>query len=87
MITPDEDDLDDPRHYANTVRRVFSDHLKIGVSDQSLKEAKMMQEKIAEEKKLMNEKSLMKTKEKSKLSTNYASNTSIDFVGNLTLGT
>ena len=45
MITPDEDDLDDPRHYANTVRRVFSDHLKIGVSDQSLKEAKMMQEK------------------------------------------
>jgi len=87
VITPDEDDLDDPRHYANTVRRVFSDHLKIGVSDQSLKEAKMMQEKIAEEKKLKKEKSLMKTKEKSKLSTNYASNTSIDFVGNLTIGT
>ena len=94
VITPDKDDLSDPRNYANKVRNVFSEHLKLGVCEESLKEARIAQQeakeaskKIKEEAQLKEKRSLDKTINKeSKLSATYASNTSIDFVGNLTLG-
>ena len=86
MITPDKDDLSDPRNYANRVRTVFSEHLRLGVCEESLKEARSAQ---MESKEASKEKRRLKVKPsntESKLSPTYASNTSIDFVGNLTLG-
>ena len=88
VITPDKDDLSDPRNYANKVRTVFSEHLRVVVCEESLKEARSAQ---MEAKEAAKEKRRLKVKKpstntESKLSPTYASNTSIDFVGNLTLG-
>ena len=99
VIKPTEDDVSNPRDFANKVRSVFGDHLQLGLSDMSLKEARIAQQeakiarettrssvrgvKVDENKKIQ---VLKKDLERVKSMTNYGSNTSIDFVGNLTLG-
>ena len=83
VITPDKDDLSDPRNYANKVRTVFSEHMRVVVCEESLKEARSAQ---MEAKEAIKKKRSEKNNTESKLSPTYASNTSIDFVGNLTLG-
>ena len=99
VITPTEDDISNPRDFANKVRSVFGDHLQLGLSDMSLKDGRIAQQeariarettrssirgvKVDENKKIQ---VLKKDLERVKSMTNYGSNSSIDFVGNLTLG-
>jgi len=99
VITPTEDDISNPRDFANKVRSVFGDHLQLGLSDMSLKDGRIAQQeariarettrssirgvKVDENKKIQ---VLKKDLERVKSMTNYGSTSSIDFVGNLTLG-
>ena len=79
VIQPSEDEAEDPRVYANKVRKTLGEHLNLPCSQMSYKDAKLCQQ-AAKEGKQEEETSGAKTVSK------YASNTSIDFVGNLTFG-
>ena len=81
VIQPTEDEVEDPRVYANKVRKILGEHLNLPCSQMSYKDAKLCQQAATakeEGKKAANRE--VKTVPK------YASNTSIDFVGNLTFG-
>ena len=78
--TDSEDEVEDPRVYANKVRKILGEHLNLPCSQMSYKDAKLCQQAAKEEGKLEAENREAKTASK------YASNSSIDFVGNLTFG-
>ena len=79
VITPNDKDKQDPKIFANRVRNVFSEHLRIPVSDVSLKDARNAQEKEKEKRGV--------SSKKEKDDKNFhTSTTSVDFVGNLTFG-
>ena len=79
VIQPTEDEIEDARVYAKKVRKVLGEHLNLPCSEMSYRDAKLYQQEVrdkADESEESDEKVVSK----------YASNTSIDFVGNLTFG-
>ena len=79
VIQPSEDEAEDPRVYANKVRKTLGEHLNLPCSQMSYKDAKLCQQAAKEERK-------QKAGNREAKTLKYASNTSIDFVGNLTFG-
>ena len=86
VIQPSEDEMEDPRVYANKVRKTLGEHLNLPCSQMSYKDAKLCQQAMKEGRGVA-EKGMEESDEnKEKSVSKYASNTSIDFVGNLTFG-
>ena len=79
VIQPSEDEAEDPRVYATKVRKTLGEHLNLPCSQMSYKDAKLCQQAANEEGK-------QKAGTREAKTAKYASNTSIDFVGNLTFG-
>ena len=79
VIQPTEDEIEDARVYAKKVRKVLGEHLNLPCSEMSYRDAKLYQQEVRD-------KADESEKSDEKVVSKYASNTSIDFVGNLTFG-
>ena len=79
VIQPTEDEIEDARVYAKKVRKVLGEHLNLPCSEMSYRDAKLYQQEVRD-------KADVSEESDEKVVSKYASNTSIDFVGNLTFG-
>ena len=86
VIEPSEDEIENPRVYADKVRKVFGEHLNLPCSQLSYKDAKLCQQVMKEGRGVPQKEMEESQENKEKSVSKYASNTSIDFVGNLTFG-
>ena len=83
VIQPTEDEVEDPRVFANKVRKILGEHLNLPCSQMSYKDAKLCKQAATAKQDQEGKKAANKD---AKTVPKYASNTSIDFVGNLTFG-